>query len=172
MQKEAVVVILDVGKSLRENVGSGEFQNALTAVSLLVRDKLVEKPGKVLISLIFMGTKASNNSLHENGDDEGGASKGYEHISVVYDMAPPNVELAKFISNSTPQELLNEIGGSSGDFVDSLVIALDMLSVRAEDKAYSKKIFLITDAGSNADFQLLDPIIEKFTNLGCSLNGM
>lgn len=168
MQKEAIAVILDVGRSMGEEANRGKLQSSLDAVGLLVRDKLVSKPGSVLMSLIFMGTKASNNQLHGDGKDD--ASNGYQHISVIYDIAPPSLELSKFISKSTEQDLLDGVGGSSGDFIDALVVAVDLLSVRANDKAYSKKVFLFTDAGSPADFQLLEPIIDNFSNRECSLN--
>ena len=170
MQKEAIAVILDVGRSMSEEANRGKLQKSLDAVGLLVRDKLVSKPGSVLMSLIFMGTKASNNHLH--GDEEGGDASGYKHISVVYDVAPPSVELSKFVSDSKEEDLLDGIGGSSGDFIDALVVAIDLLSVKAGDKAYSKKVFLFTDAGSPADFQLLDPIISNFSDRECSLNVM
>lgn len=170
MQKEAIAIILDVGKSMNEEPNRGQLKGALDAIGLLIRDKLTDKPGNVLISLIFMGTKASNNQLHGKGDGEDITCEGYEHISVVYDIAPPTLELVKYVSDSTEQDLLNNLGGSSGDFIDALVIALDILSTRCESNTYSKKIFLFTDAGSPADFQLLDPIISKFSSLGCSLN--
>lgn len=171
MQKEAIAVILDVGRSMGEEANRGKLQSSLDAIGLLVRDKLAGKPGSVLMSLIFMGTKASSNQLH--GDGSGGeddASSGYQHISVIYDIAPPSLELSKFVSESTEQELLDGVGGSSADFIDALVVAIDLLAVRANDKAYSKKVFLFTDAGSPADFQLLDPIITNFSDRECSLN--
>lgn len=172
MQKEAIVVILDVGRSMGEEQNKGQLQGALNAVRLLVHDKLTEKPGNVLMSLVFMGTKASSNQLHGNKDEDGNVCSGYEHISLIYDIAPPTFELINFVSEAKEQDLLDGVGGSSGDFIDALVIAFDVLNVRAKGSGYSKKIFLFTDAGSPTDFQLLEPIISNFSSVECSLNIM
>ena len=166
MQKEATVLILDVGKTMEHdnNEEGDSFQSALKAITLLVRDVLVEKPNTALVSLVLVGTKASNNRLHS---EEGG---GYEHVSVVYELANPSLELMRFVTETSAHDLLHNIGGASGDFVDALIVALDMLTVKAEGKAYTKKVFLVTDGGSKSNFQCLDSVVEKFNALDCSLN--
>jgi ATP-dependent DNA helicase 2 subunit 2 len=60
-------------------------------------------------------------------------------------------------------------GGADADFLDALIVGMDMLNKTSTGKA-EKKIFLITDAGCAASDDGLEQVIAQFGHMDAKLN--
>eukprot|EP01112_Ceratiomyxa_fruticulosa_P013430 TRINITY_DN3779_c0_g1_i1.p1 TRINITY_DN3779_c0_g1~~TRINITY_DN3779_c0_g1_i1.p1 ORF type:complete len:745 (+),score=163.09 TRINITY_DN3779_c0_g1_i1:333-2567(+) len=166
--KEAVVVILDVGKSMstpRVLTQASQSQSttntttplegAIKAVTLLVQQKILYSP-KDEIGLITFGTQDTNNPLMD---------QGYQHVTCVRDIVQPDVNLLRKIEEISP-------GNQTADLMDALIVGMDMLIRKTTGKRYLKRIFLVTDAGS--PILLSDDerkqLVQQFERMEAKLN--
>eukprot|EP01104_Vermistella_antarctica_P009440 TRINITY_DN242_c2_g1_i1.p1 TRINITY_DN242_c2_g1~~TRINITY_DN242_c2_g1_i1.p1 ORF type:complete len:766 (-),score=263.58 TRINITY_DN242_c2_g1_i1:75-2372(-) len=152
MSKDAIVVVLDVGTTMSEG-GSDKLSNAIKSVQILLQQKMLFSK-KDEVGIVLFGTKDTVNDLSE---------EGYENITVLQGIQPPDIGSVRELEGVEPE-------GVAGDFVDAIIVAMDMLIHHTSGKKYEKRVFLITDAGcavNQADFSI---VLDKFKEMECSLN--
>ena len=144
--KEAVVVIIDVSKSMAGRFdGKQKLSIASEATRLLVQQKLLlSKTHEV--GIILLGTEGTENELAENYG-------GYDHISILQELdvpSPDTLLLASALEASTV----------TGDILDAIVVAIQSIEAKIGKKKYKKRLFIITDGNctANSPDQLQDII--------------
>jgi ATP-dependent DNA helicase 2 subunit 2 len=160
--KEAIVIILDVGRSMSRTSSSSSgnqsgwtypLEGAVRAVGLLLQQKLLFSRQDE-IGLVLFGTKETDNPLSEDG---------YQHITVKRDIAPPDLDLLKTIESIAPE-------GEEGDFIDALIVGMDLLIHNTAGRKFEKRIFLVTDAGCSVNNDDLEIVIDQFEKMQARLN--
>jgi len=123
--KDAIVCLLDVSQTMEPNINV-----AKEAIKSLTQWKMLQ--GKTNeIGVLLFGSDATFNTLN---DSQG----GYEHIFQFAPIDRPSVDLLRNISGiSTCNQ--------AGDLIEGLIVALDMIRARTQNKKYNRKIYLITD---------------------------
>jgi ATP-dependent DNA helicase 2 subunit 2 len=155
--QEAVIVVLDVSKSMKQGEPS-RISSALKAVSMLVQQKLLYKP-KDEIGLVLFGTDETDNALH----DELG---GYENVSVSRDL---DVTTLGFLTSLDGIQTTD----SEGDLLNALMVGLDLLHKRTAKKKYSKRLFLVSDGGSSiSGVDDVGPILDSLEAMECKMTVM
>jgi ATP-dependent DNA helicase 2 subunit 2 len=86
----------------------------------------------------------------------------YEGISILHPLAPSNIDMLKTVDTLD----CKTIGGKNTDLVDAIIVATDMLVERCGTKKFTKRIFIVTDAGgSQIDDEgvnlIMKPIIQR-----------
>eukprot|EP01102_Stenamoeba_stenopodia_P012456 TRINITY_DN3947_c0_g2_i1.p1 TRINITY_DN3947_c0_g2~~TRINITY_DN3947_c0_g2_i1.p1 ORF type:complete len:754 (+),score=228.50 TRINITY_DN3947_c0_g2_i1:208-2469(+) len=151
--KEAIVIILDVGKTMCEG-SSVRLEGAVKAVTLLVQQKLLFGP-KDEIGVVLFGTKGTKNHLEADG---------YNNITTLRDIVIPDLALLKKI-----EEIKGE--GARADFMDALILGMDLLQKKTDRKKYRKRIFLVTDAGCRTrNKEDVPAVLEQFNKMEAGLN--
>uniref|UniRef100_A0A0D9W1K9 ATP-dependent DNA helicase 2 subunit KU80 n=1 Tax=Leersia perrieri TaxID=77586 RepID=A0A0D9W1K9_9ORYZ len=124
--KEALVLLLDVGPSMH-----GVLQQVENICSTLVHKKLVYNKSDE-IGVVLFGTKETCNELAKE-------LGGYNHVVVARDI--------KVVDEGTTNALQNLPRGTSpGDFLDAIVVGLDMLIRKFGNMKGKQRMCLITDA--------------------------
>lgn len=131
------------------------LEHALKVVTLLIQQKLLFQSKQDLMGLVLFGTDETNNRLSQDGF--------YEHITVVKELSKPDLEMIRFIDQINPE-------GAQGDFIDALIVALDMIIDTTGTRKFQKRIFLLTDAGCPANADDVDAVAKEFRNRGAKLN--
>lgn len=69
-------------------------------------------------------------------------------------------------------EMLKEVApeGENSDFIDALVVGLDMLERKVGSRGYSKRIFLVTDAGGDVNKDDIARIVKTLKDKDIRLN--
>eukprot|EP00727_Mastigamoeba_balamuthi_P013963 m51a1_g919 putative atp-dependent dna helicase (755) ;mRNA; r:181520-185343 len=151
-QKEALVVILDVGATMVAPRPDGKtfFEDAVHSIMFGLRDDVV--------SLVLCGTRETKNELFDG--------EHYKNVTVAHELSPPTVDTLRYATS-----LQAEAGGAPGDILDALVIGMDMLAKRTCGKtAYQRRVFLVTDAGCRTVTSDLDLITTRFVQMEAHLN--
>uniref|UniRef100_A0ACD5WEQ4 Uncharacterized protein n=1 Tax=Avena sativa TaxID=4498 RepID=A0ACD5WEQ4_AVESA len=124
--KEGLVLLLDVGPSMH-----GALQEVENVCSTLVRKKLVYNRSDE-VGIVLFGTKETCNDLAKE-------LGGYKHVVVKHDI--------KVVDEETKGALQNLPRGTApGDFLDAIVVGLDMLIKRFGNIKAKQRLCLITDA--------------------------
>lgn len=127
------------------------------------------------VGLILFGTQETKNDL---------AADGYSHVVVLRDLVTPDVDLLREVEKIRPGDcdgdcMRNCCRWCSGPdtpplfpcaVVDALVVAMDLLVKKVGDRNYQKRVFLITDAGSDVNEDDLHTILDKFNEINAVLN--
>ncbi|KAG1699456.1 hypothetical protein DVH05_012869 [Phytophthora capsici] len=172
--KEAVVVLLDVGASmrvpLRERVDSDKnkleadelqhtrFAAAVAAVENVIQQKLFFKP-KDELGIVAYGSEETDNQLNEEQGE-------YCNVQVVNSIDSPTIHMIK---------RLRELKSSKSedtkvDILDGLIVALDLLFRRTDGKKYEKRLMVITDAAAKiADAGDLESVVTMIQNMDVKL---
>lgn len=129
------------------------LEQAVKAVELLVQQKLMH-PSRDELGLVLFGTRETHNQLSEDG---------YQHITVAREIMGADIDLLRYISTITPE-------GADGDFIDALIVGMDLLIRKTAGKRYEKRIFLVTDAGCPVNQDDLDVVCEQFLKIDARLN--
>ncbi|CAN6308427.1 unnamed protein product [Urochloa humidicola] len=124
--KEALVLLLDVGPSMH-----GVLQEVKNICSTLVHKKLVYNRSDE-VGIVLFGTKETCNELAKE-------LGGYKHVTVAHDI--------KVVDEETSQALQNLAAGSvPGDFLDAIVVGLDMVIRKFGNTKGKRRLCLITSA--------------------------
>ncbi|CAN6286118.1 unnamed protein product [Urochloa humidicola] len=124
--KEALVLLLDVGPSMH-----GVLQEVKNICSTLVHKKLVYNRSDE-VGIVLFGTKETCNELAKE-------LGGYKHVTVAHDI--------KVVDEGTSQALQNLPAGSvAGDFLDAIVVGLDMVIRKFGNTKGKRRLCLITSA--------------------------
>ncbi len=119
--RESEVLILDTNPSLGTHLNA-----AKEAFVLHVQQKLIQMPTKSEIGLVLLGAADSNNNLARAA-----GSGGYENVCEHKPISPVDTELVKKILE------LNH-GIDAGDWLDAVVVAMDMIKRHCEGKNTKK----------------------------------
>ena len=144
--KEAVVIIIDVSKTMAQELdGKVKLSTACEASKLLVQQKLILSKSHE-VGVILMGTEDTHNDLAEN-------LGGYEHISVLEELDMPSLDTLTILSAVEPST-------TKADILDSIVVAVSMIEAKIGSKKYKKRLFILTDGNClcNSVDQLQDII--------------
>ncbi|XP_039825274.1 ATP-dependent DNA helicase 2 subunit KU80-like [Panicum virgatum] len=131
--KEALVLLLDVGPSMH-----GVLQEVKNICSTLVHKKLVYNRSDE-VGIVLFGTKETCNELAKE-------IGGYKHVTVAHDI--------KVVDEGMLQALQNLPAVSvPGDFLDAIVVGLDMVIRKFGNTKGKRRLCLIT----SAQYPLRDP---------------
>jgi len=112
------------------------------------------------VGIILFGGKETKNYLNDEHPNE------YKNLSIAAPIEPVNLNLMK-----CADAIRCDKGVADCDFLDSLILAIDMLKTRCGTKKYSKRIFLVTDASfSSLDEHLIQAIISGAKREGIIIN--
>eukprot|EP00906_Rhabdomonas_costata_P008682 RCo012333 len=103
-QKEAVVVVLDVGQAVARMADPSAFTEARLAVVKVIQNKILFS-ARDEVGVLLIGTKGTRNSLAEQFPGE------YMHITVHRGLEPPSAGLLRSLSAVSPD------GGGPADFL-------------------------------------------------------
>ncbi|KAF4028831.1 Ku C terminal domain like [Phytophthora infestans] len=176
--KEAVLVLLDVGASmrapLRERVSVSDknrqdtdndlqhtrFAAALAAVENVVQQKLFFKP-KDEVGIVAYGSEDTDNQLNEEqGQGE------YRNVQVVNSIDSPTLHMIKRLRELKPSKSEE----TKVDILDGIIVALDLLFRRTDGKKYDKRLLIITDAAAKiADAGDLESVVTMMQNMEVQL---
>ena len=180
MSKEALMIILDVGRSmgsLQDNhtgmtgldkaksafrmfrVASSLTPHTPSLIGLMVQQKLLfGYKQDVCGVLLFNSTKTANPCHDEYG--------GYDSIEEYFPLQTPNLDLLECIDNVQCNQ-----NGTNGDSLDALLVAAQIIIKFAGKRKVRKRIFMITDAATDIhDVEQLDTIAESFAQNSISFN--
>ena len=118
--REVEVLILDINPSLGK-----QFNAAKDSLILHVQQKLVQMPSKSEIGMVIIGTPESTNNLAQT-------KGGYENICEIREISAVDVALMKTVNSL-------QLGIDAGDWLDAVVVAMDMIIRHCEKKKYEKK---------------------------------
>ncbi|EDO36675.1 predicted protein [Nematostella vectensis] len=162
--KDAVAIILDIGPSMSSAPPGHEtsLELSIKAINMIIQRKMFAN-AKDEFSLILFGTEETSNRLNEE-------CGGYENISVVKDLAPPDLEMLRFIHDGITPGLFTDKNNntamhSSKPVIDAVVVAMDLLREKTRGKKCDKKIYLFTDLGSPFGNDQLDKIVDGLMEL-------
>jgi ATP-dependent DNA helicase 2 subunit 2 len=187
-QKEALIIIIDVGSTMSREANPSGFESAcsgalqqllvacwsshshtltthigaIRAAQELVKQKLLFANKQQQIAVLLAGTAATRNSLWK------AEQAGYEHVSVLRDFGAPDLALLRAMQSDALPPC-----NATVDVLDAVIVAMDMFVKHAGvgvDRKATKRILLVTDAGSPCDAAGLDQVVAKFNELDCSLN--
>uniref|UniRef100_A0AAV1UEM2 VWFA domain-containing protein n=1 Tax=Peronospora matthiolae TaxID=2874970 RepID=A0AAV1UEM2_9STRA len=179
--KEAVVVLLDAGASmrlpLRERANDRpsdwsqrdrkdvqelrtRFAAAVVAVENILQQKLFFRP-KDEVGVVVYGSEETDNQLNEEqGEDE------YRNVQVVNSIDCPTLHMVKRLRELKPSQR-EEI---KVDILDGLIVALDLLFRRTDGKKYDKRLMVITDAAAKIAYAGdLESIVTMILNMEVKL---
>ncbi|XP_066268774.1 X-ray repair cross-complementing protein 5-like [Branchiostoma lanceolatum] len=158
--KEAMVLVVDVGPLMAQAPPGhvSPLENAKDAISMLLQRKMFSQ-SKDEVALILLGTQETANELA--GTDE----ESYLNITVARPLGQPDFDLLEFVKNDIVP------GPVSADFVDAIVVALDLVRNQTMGKKFeTKRIVLFSNlAGEFTDDQL-EGVINGMKALECEFN--
>ena len=136
------VLILDINPSLGK-----QFNAAKDSLILHVQQKLVQMPSKSEIGMVIIGTPESTNILAQT-------KGGYENICEIREISAVDVALMKTVNSL-------QLGIDAGDWLDAVVVAMDMIIRHCEKKKYEKNIIMITSCSRSVlDEEQLEVIAQ------------
>ncbi|XP_041663738.1 X-ray repair cross-complementing protein 5 [Cheilinus undulatus] len=155
--KSALVLCMDVGFSMSNSAPGEEshFDLAKKVIQKFVQRQVFAET-KDELALVLFGTDSTNNPLDQ--DDQ------YQNITVHRQLKIPDFELLEEIENQIHPE------NSQADWLDALVVSMDLLQRETKDKKCDRLIIaLLTDLNSQASSDNLDVIIENLKQAGITL---
>lgn len=157
MSKEAIVFVIDVSQRMAQEASPGRTRlaEALEGVQRLVEAKLLQSKQNE-VGVVLCGAHDTANELAE---DHG----GYEHVQVLSPLAKPPISLLAELRDVQPEE-------DSCDFINGLVVAVDLMHRRTNKKQYTRSIYLVTPAEDQIEgIDDLELICERMLALQTSL---
>jgi len=159
--KEASVFIIDVNPSMGQIITGDESGLDLSkrAMRLLLQQKLLF-PKSDEFSIITVGSDETDNELNRQaGEGE------YENISVLKTLMRAELDHLTIIDTI-------DTSNSSGDVINALLVAMQMLHDRVKHYKFTKRIWLFTDAAGEIldDPAGFDQICEGFKSKDYKIN--
>lgn len=153
IQKEAIVIILDVGHSVsqdRKNMKSGFLENSIQCVSMILKRKIFANL-KDEVALILLGSNETQNSLN------------YKNIKVTHSLALPSWEMVQFVEDLTGTTV-------NADWLDAIVVAMNVLKEETEGKKFSeRKVVLLSNLCCTVSEDHIDVIVKALKSEEMSL---
>jgi hypothetical protein len=126
--KEVEVIILDISPAM-----GSHLQAAKDALLLRVQHKLVHIPLKSEVGMLLLGSQTTDNSLCSDGD--------YLYIRECRNIQQVGSDMYKMILRVTHDV-------NAGDWLDAIIVAMDMIMSHCGQKKFEKRIVLITHAST------------------------
>lgn len=127
---KGIVVVLDVGRGVCSSTETTFFDRAKDCLRFILQRKIFADKCHDAVGIVLFGTAGTNNQL-ATGDQ-------YQHVTVLQEVRLVEWEMMKQVENLGH-------GGSSGDWLDALVVAMDLLHDPDGKRFNGKKIVLLTD---------------------------
>jgi ATP-dependent DNA helicase 2 subunit 2 len=124
--KEVEVIILDISPTM-----GCHLQAAKDALLLRVQHRLVYLPLKSEIGMLLLGSRETDNCLSSDGD--------YLYIRECRPIQQVDADMYKMILRVTHDV-------SAGDWLDAVIVAMDMIMNHCGSRKFEKRIVLITNA--------------------------
>jgi hypothetical protein len=122
--KEVEVIILDISPAM-----DCHLQAAKDALLLRVQHKIEHLPLKSEVGMLFLGSRETNNSLCSDED--------YLYIRECRPIQQVGADMYKTILRATHDV-------NAGDWLDAVIVAMDMIMNHCGQKKFEKRIVLIT----------------------------
>uniref|UniRef100_A0AAY5KFD8 Ku domain-containing protein n=1 Tax=Esox lucius TaxID=8010 RepID=A0AAY5KFD8_ESOLU len=153
----ALVLCVDVGFSM-SNSGPGQeppFEQAKKVIQKFVKRQVFAE-NKDELGLVLFGSDATKNNLAKDGQ--------YQNIYVHRNLMIPDFGLLEEIQNDIHP------GGQQGDWLDALVVCMDLLQNETLGKKYDRlNIAVLTDLDSPVSPDQLDIITGNLKRAGITL---
>ncbi|XP_024073711.2 X-ray repair cross-complementing protein 5 isoform X2 [Terrapene carolina triunguis] len=155
--KAAIVLCMDVGFAMSNSAPGEEspFEQAKRMMTMFVQRQVFAE-SKDEVSVVLFGTDGTENTL-ASGDQ-------YQNITVQRHLMLPDFDLLEDIQNAV------QPGSEQADFLDALVVCMDLLQKETIGKKYEKRhIEVFTDLSSPFSEDQLEIIIANLKKTGISL---
>ncbi|KAI3645840.1 hypothetical protein MP228_008768 [Amoeboaphelidium protococcarum] len=137
MGKSATVYVLDINST---SMWMGDkVQKVKHLVQLMIHEKLLSGRKTDLVSIVLVGSQETRN--HMASDDE------YQYIETLFnglDMAD-----LKLLQSLDDDHLHGEMSENSGDIIDGLIVAADLIIQKCKKLKYERRIYIFTDGQSS-----------------------
>ncbi|KAI3632090.1 hypothetical protein MIR68_009926 [Amoeboaphelidium protococcarum] len=136
MGKSATVYVLDINSSMW--IGD-KVQKVKHLVQLMIHEKLLSGRKTDLVSIVLVGSQETRN--HMASDDE------YQHIETLFD----GLDMAdlKLLQSLDDDHLHGKVSDNSGDIIDGLIVAADLIIQKCKKLKYERRIYIFTDGQSS-----------------------
>uniref|UniRef100_A0A452H2P5 Ku domain-containing protein n=1 Tax=Gopherus agassizii TaxID=38772 RepID=A0A452H2P5_9SAUR len=154
---DAIVLCMDVGFAMSNSAPGEEslFEQAKKMMTMFVQRQVFAE-SKDEVSVVLFGTDGTENTL-ASGDQ-------YQNITVQRHLMLPDFDLLEDIQNAI------QPGSEQADFLDALVVCMDLLQKETIGKKYEKRhIEVFTDLSSPFSEDQLEIIIANLKKTGISL---
>ncbi|CAM5146935.1 unnamed protein product [Eretmochelys imbricata] len=155
--KAAIVLCMDVGFAMSNSAPGEEspFEQAKKMMTMFVQRQVFAE-SKDEVSVVLFGTDGTENTL-ASGDQ-------YQNITVQRHLMLPDFDLLEDIQNAI------QPGSEQTDFLDALVVCMDLLQKETIGKKYEKRhIEVFTDLSSPFSEDQVEIIIANLKKTGISL---
>ena len=162
MNKEACIVIIDVGRSMGiiGSDGKSGLDKAKSAVRQMITNKLIIGKKQDEMGILLVGSVETFNQLNNE------AGEGYDNIRTLSLLQKPSLKLLEELDAIEVEE-------AEGDVIDSLLVAMGTLLDRVKKLKFTKRIYLATALGGAInldDSDSIDKIIDTINSNGFKLN--
>ncbi|XP_047480476.1 X-ray repair cross-complementing protein 5-like [Penaeus chinensis] len=152
---EGIVVVLDVGPGVRASTETSFFSQAKKCLTNILQRKMFAEKCKDQVGVVLFGTDGTDNNL-ASGDQ-------YQHITVLREIM------------TVDWDMMNEVdqvpfGKARADWLDALVVAMDLMHDPDGMRYSSKKIVLMTDFSGEFSDDQASKIIAGLNNSGIELS--
>ncbi|KAB5577299.1 hypothetical protein PHYPO_G00208290 [Pangasianodon hypophthalmus] len=155
--KSAVVLCMDVGFSMSNSAPGEEapFEQAKKIIQKFIQRQVFAE-NKNELGLVLFGTDDTKNSLAQDGQ--------YQNICIHRHLMMADFELLEEIEHNL------QPGGQHADWLDALVVCMDLLQKETMGKKYERlNIAVLTDLNTPACADQLDIIIGNLKKAGITL---
>nr|XP_045583822.1 X-ray repair cross-complementing protein 5-like isoform X1 [Procambarus clarkii] len=152
---EGIVVVMDVGPGVRAGVDKTFYSQSKKCLTNILQRKMFAEKCRDQVGIVLFGTNDTNNNLASNDQ--------YRHITVLRELQTVDWEVITEVDQLP-------YGKSSGDWLDALVVAMDLLHDPDGGRFTSKKIVLLTDFSGEFSDDQTSKIIAGLKNQGIELN--
>ncbi|XP_071549630.1 X-ray repair cross-complementing protein 5 [Panulirus ornatus] len=152
---EGIVVVVDVGPGVRAGTDVTFYSQSKKCLTNILQRKMFAEKCRDRVGIVLFGTNGTSNHLSQ--------ADQYQHITVMRELQTVDWEVIAKVDQFP-------YGNTSGDWLDALVVAMDLLHDPDGEQFSSKKIVLFTDfSGEFSDDQTLK-IISGLKNQGIELS--
>ncbi|KAI9480796.1 MAG: SPOC like C-terminal domain-containing protein [Benjaminiella poitrasii] len=144
-QKKATCYILNVQHSV-----SNDLSLALDTLIDDIEDKVLSNRKTDMVSVLLSGTPDTRNVLAEQTPGQ------YQHITAIYPIAQPNVELLRQLKNVNASKETDP----KADVLDAVIIAIQMIVDHCKKLKYTKAITVFTNTVQEIDWLDLDDVAD------------
>lgn len=158
-EKEAIVIVLDVGPSMNQSPPGQctSLETACDVITMILQRKVFAE-SKDEIALLLFGTPGTANRLSDSG---------YDNITEERPFKSADLDLIRHIRNNIQPSTV------SGDCIDAMVVAMDMLHEATSDKGSkftSNRIILFSDLGGEFADDKLEQVIGGLKSMKTEVN--
>ncbi|DBA04493.1 TPA: hypothetical protein N0F65_011041 [Lagenidium giganteum] len=178
---EATVVLLNAGSTmtalLKERPAAlkpseqepglhTRFDAAVAAVNMLVQQKVCRARTVLVVALLALIFRAGESIETRNQLNEEQGEGEYSNVSVLSAIDTPTLHMCNVLKQLRP----TADPAVKVDILDGLIVALDLLFRRTDNKKYEKRLLVITDAASRIhDASDVGSVVEMIQSMDVKL---